>query len=70
VHTIIIPPQWRAADIVAEMDSVGITARHIAIEHNGRLIDYFNDTHPYRHTARPDRWQNGAVAPLVRRARA
>jgi hypothetical protein len=70
VHTIIIPPQWRAADIVVEMDEAGITARHVAIEHNGRLIDYFNDTHPYRHTARPDRWQGGTVAPLVRRARA
>jgi hypothetical protein len=70
VHTIIIPPQWRAADIVVEMDEAGITARHVAIEHNGRLIDYFNDSHPYRHISRPERWQGGAVAPLARRARA
>ncbi len=66
VHTIIIPPQWRAADIVGEMDRVGIAASHIAIEHNGRLIDYFHDTHPYRQALRPEHWQGAAAAPARR----
>jgi hypothetical protein len=57
-HTIIIPPQWRAADIVAEMMQAGIAADEIVIEHNGRLIDYFADDHPYRQTARPGHWLN------------
>lgn len=45
---IIIPPQWRAADIVLEMDKAGITAETILIEHQGRLIDFRKERHPYR----------------------
>ena len=45
---ILIPPQWRAADIVAEMDAAGIRYESVLIEHRGRLIDYFRDEHPYR----------------------
>jgi hypothetical protein len=45
---ILIPPQWRAADIVREMESAGIAPAKILIEHEGRLIDYFTDSHPYR----------------------
>jgi len=66
VHTIIIPPQWRAADIVAEMDQDGIAVRRVAIEHNGRLIDYFNDPHPYRQTSGAEQWLESAAAPLAR----
>lgn len=44
---VIIPPQWRARDIVAEMLRVGIRYETILIEHQGRLIDYFADAHPY-----------------------
>jgi hypothetical protein len=77
-HTIIIPPQWRAADIITEMAQAGIAASHVAIEHNGRLIDYFDDSHPYRQMPRPAHWQGGvppapddaAHPPLARRARA
>ncbi len=58
-YTIIIPPQWRAADIVAEMAQAGIAANHVAIEHNGRLIDYFDDCHPYRQMPRPAHWLAG-----------
>ena len=45
---LIIPAQWRARDILAEMAREGIKAGQVLIEHNGRLIDYFADEHPYR----------------------
>lgn len=44
---IIIPTQWRARDIIAEMEREGITAEMVLIEHNGRLIDFLTDTHVY-----------------------
>jgi len=69
VHSIIIPPQWRAADIIAEMDNAGIVAEHVAIEHNGRLIDYFGDKHPYRRIERPDAWRCGGGAAVDHPAR-
>ena len=48
VDVIIIPPQWRAADIVAVMTRFGITADAVLIEHNRRLIDFRKEDHPYR----------------------
>jgi hypothetical protein len=45
---VIIPPQWRAGDIVAEMRAHGIRCGQVLIEHGGRLIDYHCDPHPYR----------------------
>jgi hypothetical protein len=45
---IIIPPQWRARDIVLEMRKHHIKAEQILIEHEGRLIDFMQDQHPYR----------------------
>jgi len=48
VEVIIIPPQWRAADIVAEMKQAGIAFDSVLIEHGGRLIDFHRDDHPYR----------------------
>lgn len=36
---VIIPTQWRARDIVAEMAREGITAAQVLIEHCGQLID-------------------------------
>lgn len=45
---VIIPTQWRAKDIVAEMGREGITAKQILIEHDGRLIDFTREAHPYR----------------------
>jgi hypothetical protein len=44
---VIIPPQWRALDIVLEMEQAGIAFKQILIEHEGALIDYFVDPHPY-----------------------
>ena len=47
VDVILIPTQWRAKDIVKEIDSLGIRCSRILIEHNGRLVDYFENKHPY-----------------------
>ncbi len=45
---VIIPTQWRAKDIVAEMDREGIHVARILIEHDGRLVDFRTGSHPYR----------------------
>ena len=45
---IIIPPQWRAKDIVKQMRTSNIAASKVLIEHKGRLIDYHLDKHPYK----------------------
>jgi hypothetical protein len=45
---VIIPPQWRARDIILEMEREGIGFKRVLIEHEGALIDYFADEHPYR----------------------
>jgi hypothetical protein len=47
VEVILIPMQWRARDILAEMERTGITCQQILIEHQGRLIDFAEDAHPY-----------------------
>ena len=47
IDIIVIPPQWRAADILREMKKHHITAGQILIEHNGKLIDFERDPHPY-----------------------
>jgi hypothetical protein len=48
VDIVIIPPQWRARDIILEMEREGITFKRVLIEDAGALIDYFADPHPYR----------------------
>ena len=48
VDVVIIPTQWRAGDIVAEMTREGIVAGQVLIEHGGDLVDFFTGTHPYR----------------------
>ncbi|HXW82972.1 MAG TPA: methyltransferase domain-containing protein, partial [Candidatus Binataceae bacterium] len=45
---ILIPPQWRAYDIVVEIERAGIPFGRILIEHGGKLVDYLRDLHPYR----------------------
>ena len=47
VDVIIIPTQWRARDIMVEMEREGISAATILIEHEGQLIDFNEDDHPY-----------------------
>lgn len=45
---ILIPPQWRAADIVSEMQREGIVPNQVLIEHDGRLVDFFHQPNPYQ----------------------
>jgi hypothetical protein len=52
-EVIVIATQWRAADIVLEMQRHGIECSTVLIEHQGRLIDFFHDDHPYRQVAAP-----------------
>jgi len=48
VEVVIIPTQWRAKDIVAEMARESIKPTQVLIEHEGRLVDFERDAHPYR----------------------
>jgi hypothetical protein len=48
VDVVIVPPQWRAADIILEMGRAGISVESVLIEHKGELIDYRREDHPYR----------------------
>lgn len=45
---IVIPCQWRAADIVREIRKYGIHYETILIDHHGELVDFHSDGHPYR----------------------
>ncbi len=47
-EVVIIPTQWRAKDIAAEMAREGITAAQVLIEHGGKLVDFHHDAHPYQ----------------------
>ncbi len=53
VDFIVIATQWRAADIALEIKQAGISFQALAIEYNGRLIDFVRDEHPYRMTSQP-----------------
>ena len=44
---LIIPTQWRARDILIEIDPIGLSFEQVLIEHNGRLIDFREEEHPY-----------------------
>ena len=48
IDVILIATQWRAADIVLEIERNQIHFETILIEYQGRLLDYFHDKHPYR----------------------
>lgn len=52
VDVIIVPTQWRAADIANEIARERIGAPQLLIEHNGRLVDYTHGDHPYRFAQR------------------
>lgn len=47
LDVVIVPSQWRAKDIVAEMNREGISPAIVLIEHEGRLIDFHREDHPY-----------------------
>ncbi len=44
---VIIPMQWRVRDIIEEMKKKKIEVKTILIEHQGRLIDFQTEAHPY-----------------------
>ena len=48
IDVVIIPTQWRARDIVAEMSRENIFVQEVLIEHRGRLINFLTEDHPYR----------------------
>lgn len=48
VDVVIIPTQWRARDIAAEMAREGIVVAQLLLEHKGRLVDFRTEPHPYR----------------------
>lgn len=48
VDVVIIPSQWRVCDIIDEIHGLGIIIGSVLIEHNGMLVDYCRDPHPYR----------------------
>jgi len=47
IDVLIIPPQWRAKDILAEMEREEIKIDLVLIEHDGRLINFLGSEHPY-----------------------
>lgn len=47
IDVVIIPTQWRARDIMAEMMREGICPGRVLIEHAGKLVDFVQDAHPY-----------------------
>jgi C-methyltransferase C-terminal domain len=47
VDILIIPSQWRARDILAEMEKEDIVVDLVLIEHEGNLINFSNKKHPY-----------------------
>jgi hypothetical protein len=47
VDVIVIPTQWRARDIIAEMSREGITVQDVMIEHDGELVSFGAASHPY-----------------------
>lgn len=50
IDTLIVPTQWRAQDILIEATSMGLTFKQVLIEHEGKLIDFAVDKHPYDKT--------------------
>ena len=48
VDVILIATQWRARDIVMEIERRGISFEQVMLVHKGELLDYFDGEHPYR----------------------
>lgn len=51
VDVVIVPTQWRACDIMGEIEELGLSVESTLIEHDCKLIDFYKDTHPYRAAA-------------------
>ncbi len=52
VDILIVPMAWRAWDVCDEIRRCGLSVDRILIEHDGRLVDFLTDEHPYRRPAR------------------
>jgi SAM-dependent methyltransferase len=48
VDVVVITTQWRAREIVAEMVREGISVPLVLLEHDGALVPFDSDAHPYR----------------------
>jgi protein O-GlcNAc transferase len=46
-YSIIVTTQWRAKDIYLEIQRKNIPFHEILIEHQGKLLNYLEDSHPY-----------------------
>jgi hypothetical protein len=44
---LIIPTQWRSQDILIESQGLKLAFEQVLIEHNGKLVDFYSDEHPY-----------------------
>jgi hypothetical protein len=51
VDVVIVAAQWRAKDIVAEMEKLGLDCE-VLLEHEGQLVNYYTADHPYRAAAK------------------
>jgi len=47
VDVIIIPMAWRAQDVWLEIQEAGIACEQVLLEHQGVLVDFHRDHHPY-----------------------
>tara|TARA_B100001093_G_C26749265_1_gene980355 strand:- start:65 stop:1297 length:1233 start_codon:yes stop_codon:yes gene_type:complete len=47
IDVVIIPSQWRARDISKQIDDMQFSIGQILIEHQGKLIDFQKEEHPY-----------------------
>ncbi len=47
VEVIVITTQWRAKDIALEIQRRGISFESLLLEHDGQLVNYLTETHPY-----------------------
>ncbi len=50
IDTLIVPTQWRTQDILIEANSMGLAFKQVLIEHEGKLIDFITEKHPYDKT--------------------
>ena len=48
IDILIIPAQWRARDIIIELNKMGLKFQRILIEHKGMLVNFMSQDHPYR----------------------
>jgi SAM-dependent methyltransferase len=62
---ILVTSQWRARDIYLEIQSKGIPFTTLLIEHQGKLIDYLRDPHPYHREEAYNNKPNRTIGPVL-----